>query len=101
VAQQRQQRLADANYAAYFIIMDGLSAPPNAQYCKLIRDGYKLTMPVLYDPTGKMPAAFGYKASQANDRSLVLRHGAVLALMQQHADQAAIDDLLDSLLTSP
>lgn len=101
MAQQRQDRLADTAYGAFLVIMDGLGGPPTAAYCKTIRDGYELTMPVLYDPTGKMPAAFGYKASNANDRSFVLRRGARLALMEQHADQTEVDALLDALLEAP
>ncbi|MFT7578959.1 MAG: hypothetical protein ACI9MR_000621 [Myxococcota bacterium] len=40
-------------------------SPPNAAYCRAIRDAFGLTMPVLYDPTGEFLSAAGLGSPNA------------------------------------
>lgn len=96
--EQRYQKYKDLGYQQYMVIGDaaGFGSPPTASYCKQIKQQYGLTFPVLYDPTGKLAAAYGYGAE--NERNFVFSQGSVIEFIGHYSSQSTVDAKIASIL---
>lgn len=97
MANPRVERYADEDFAALFVVAENdLYGPADANVCARTRDEYGLTMPVLYDPEGKLQDAFGW--SRVNDWDIVLGRGGTVLYFQQFAPEADVEQAIERAL---
>jgi peroxiredoxin len=87
---------ADSGLGAYFVINQNTSAAvPDATYCAGTRDRFGLTMPVLFDPTGRFHSTLGMAA---NDSSIVIDSDFEVIATGQYRSTSSVFADVDALL---
>ena len=80
----------------YFIITNnGFGGLPDDEYCSLIRDGFNLEMPVLYDPSGVFPSHIG--VGSPNDWHVVLDGEGKIVVKDSFSNSSAFSAINDLL----
>ncbi len=98
MAEPRFQQYKDSGFNAWILLSEDASGDtPSLEYCKGIRDQYGLTMPVLIDPDGVLPAALGYSAP-LNEWHFLLGEGAELIFKGKYPNQQQLDLTIEDAL---
>jgi peroxiredoxin len=94
--QQRQDALGPSGLQTVLIVEDGSGGPATAFLCKQVRAKYKLTFPVLYDPTQSFKTHFAQGGP--NEINLVLDQGGAITYLKRYASQVEVEAAIKAAL---
>ncbi|MFT5430628.1 MAG: hypothetical protein ACI9OJ_001304 [Myxococcota bacterium] len=100
LVEQRKTARSSQSYASWVVaVEDELGGPATANTCKSVRDEFRLTVKVLYDPVGRLEEAVQWETD--DNRDVVFGRGMVLRYKGETRVPEEVDKVLERLLGPP